>query len=160
MVRLAHETGSTIITAESCTAGALGTLLADTPTSGRVFVGAVVSYAKESKWQLLGVPPDLLTAHGAVSSEIAAAMAEGALRACPAANLALATTGVCGPAPDEDGNPVGLAFVAVQRRGEDPLVQQHNVNEHSMGRVRGEIMRLALQSMKSALQRQSMSAKQ
>ena len=147
----AQQTGSRIITAESCTAGALATLLADIPSSGDVFLGALVSYAKITKTQLLGVSGDLIADCTAVSGQVASAMAEGALRNCAAANLAIAVTGVCGPQPDEDGNPVGLAFVAVQKRGERAVVERHQFPSQSVGQIRGEIMRQALQLSMSAM---------
>jgi nicotinamide mononucleotide (NMN) deamidase PncC len=82
---------------------------------------------------------------------VTATMAEGALRNCAAANLTIAVTGVCGPQPDEDGNPVGLAFVAVQKRGERAVVERHQFPSQSVGQIRGEIMRQALQLSMSAM---------
>ena len=105
----------TLITAESCTAGALSQRLADAPGAGLRFHGGFVAYTKAQKNCALGVPADLLRQQGAVSREVARAMAEGALRHSTA-DLAAAITGVAGPEPDEDGNPVGRVCVAIARR--------------------------------------------
>jgi len=105
----------TLITAESCTAGALSQRLADTPGAGQQFHGGFVTYTKEQKTCALGVPSDLLRQKGAVCVEVARAMAEGALRHTKA-DLAAAITGVAGPEPDEDGNPVGRVCIAIARR--------------------------------------------
>jgi PncC family amidohydrolase len=105
----------TLITAESCTAGALAQRLADTPGAGQQFHGGFVTYTKAQKTSALGVPSDLLRQKGAVCAEVARAMAEGALRHAKA-DLAAAITGVAGPEPDEDGNPVGRVCIAIACR--------------------------------------------
>lgn len=112
----ARERGLSIATSESCTAGRLATLLADAPGAGEHLHGGFVVYTKDAKSQILGVPADLLSRKSAVCAEVACALAEGALARSPA-DIALAITGVAGPAPDEDGNPVGLVFVAAAARG-------------------------------------------
>lgn len=105
----------TIVTAESCTAGLLAALLADAEGSSKALQGGFVVYTKTQKTQALGVSAALLRATGAVTEQVAAAMAGGALSRS-AADIAIAITGVLGPAPDEDGNPVGLAFIALRDR--------------------------------------------
>jgi nicotinamide-nucleotide amidase len=105
----------TLVTAESCTAGQLVSLLAAQPTAADVLKGGYVVYSKASKAAMLGLSPRLLQRHTAVSSEVASEMATGALRRS-GSDIALAITGVAGPSSDEDGNPVGLAFIAVARR--------------------------------------------
>ena len=115
---LAKSVGCTLATVESCTAGALAALLADAPGASERFHGGFVVYTKANKVAAVGVPPDLIKEHTAVSREVVLAMADGALKRCPA-DVVLAITGVAGPAPDEDGNPVGLLHVAVMsRKGE------------------------------------------
>jgi PncC family amidohydrolase len=111
----ARRSRVTVATAESCTAGCLATLLADTPEAGEVFQGGFIVYSKQQKIVALGVSPDLIKAHTAVSREVAEAMAQGVLERCPV-DLAIAITGVAGPVPDEDGNPVGLMHIAVTCR--------------------------------------------
>jgi PncC family amidohydrolase len=108
----AIERGLTVATAESCTGGLLGHVLTEVPGSSAYYVGGFVSYADEVKVGALGVPGDLLAAHGAVSEPVAAAMAEGA-RARLGADLATSVTGIAGPGGDTPGKPVGLTYVAV-----------------------------------------------
>lgn len=115
VVQRAVDKGLCIVTAESCTAGALATLLADTPGAGDCLHGGLVTYAKSCKTELLGVSPSVIARHTAVSREVVERMARGALAAC-GADIAVAITGVLGPEPDEDGNPVGLMYIAVARR--------------------------------------------
>lgn len=116
VVKRAEDKALSIVTAESCSAGALATLLADTPGAGTCFHGGFVTYSKACKTALLGIPSELIDAHTAVSREVAQRMATGAL-AASGADIAVAITGVLGPEPDEDGNPVGLMHIAAATRG-------------------------------------------
>ena len=115
-LRLLKERGLTVGTAESCTGGLMAKLLTDLPGSSAVFRGGVVSYTDAVKRGLLGVPEDLLAQHGAVSPQVAQAMAQGA-RASLGCDLALAATGVAGPDPDDRGNPIGLVYLALAWEG-------------------------------------------
>ena len=99
----------TIVTAESCTAGAVATTLSKAPGAGGYFHGGFVTYTKQMKNSVLGVSMELLKEKGAVCMEVAEAMASGALSSSPA-DIAVSVTGVAGPEPDDDGNPVGLVF--------------------------------------------------
>lgn len=116
VMALAKEKRLTLVTAESCTSGLLAAVLSEAPGAAEPLHGGFVTYTKCHKTIALGVPEALLTRKGAVCPEVATAMAEGAL-ARSAADLATAITGVAGPSPDEDGNPVGLVCLAVARRG-------------------------------------------
>jgi len=107
--------GSTIATVESCTAGALVHLLSQAEGASDTLHGGFVVYTKDNKTAAVGVSEKLLKERGAVSAEVAEAMAAGGLARCPAA-IVTAITGVAGPEPDEDGNPVGLVFVAAALR--------------------------------------------
>lgn len=109
---LLREAKVTIATAESCSGGLLAKRLTDLPGASQVFTGGVVSYANSAKETLLGVSADLLQAEGAVSAAVAQAMAMGA-RHILGTDLALSTTGVAGPDSDDQGNPVGLLYVAL-----------------------------------------------
>ena len=104
--------GLTLATAESCTGGALAAALTAVAGSSDYFPGGVVSYSRDAKRELLGVPATLLESAGPVSEECALAMARGARRAL-AADLALATTGIAGPGGAEPGKPVGLVYIAL-----------------------------------------------
>ena len=125
------EKGLTLGTAESCTGGLVAKRFTDLPGASAAFRGGVVSYATEVKHTVLGVEQALLDQYGAVSEPVAWAMAEGARRAL-GCDLAISTTGVAGPDPDERGNPVGLVFIALAAP-EGAWVRQVHL---SMGRQR------------------------
>jgi nicotinamide-nucleotide amidase len=116
LIRRAKEASLGIVTAESCTAGLMCQVLADAEGASQVFHGGFVTYTKQHKAHALGVPKPLLREKGAVCVEVARAMAEGALSHSKA-GISAAITGVAGPEPDEDGNPVGRVCIAVARRG-------------------------------------------
>ena len=109
---LLKDRSLTVGTAESCTGGLLAKLLTDLPGSSAVFRGGVVSYTNGVKAGLLGVPQDLLDRYGAVSPQVAEAMARGA-KAALGCDIALSATGVAGPDRDDRGNEVGTMFVAI-----------------------------------------------
>ena len=109
---LLKEKGLTLGTAESCTGGLVAKRMTDLAGVSSVFRGGVVSYATEVKHAVLGVDQGLLDRYGAVSEPTAQAMAEGARRVL-GCDLAISTTGVAGPDPDERGNPVGLVFIGL-----------------------------------------------
>jgi nicotinamide-nucleotide amidase len=96
--------------AESCTGGLLGARITARPGSSDYFAGGVISYANQAKMDLLGVPPGMLAQYGAVSEEVAGAMAEGA-RAALHADYALSLTGVAGPDGGTEEKPVGLVYL-------------------------------------------------
>ena len=104
--------GATVALAESCTGGLVAAALTAIPGSSGYFLGGVVSYSNEAKRDLLGVDDATLAAHGAVSAQVARAMAEGA-RLRFAASLAAAVTGIAGPDGGTPDKPVGLTYVAV-----------------------------------------------
>ena len=104
--------GLTVAAAESCTGGLVTHVLTEVPGSSAYLLGGVVSYADRAKTELLGVDPDHLAAHGAVSAQVARAMANGA-RERFGADLGVAVTGIAGPDGGSDAKPVGLTYVAV-----------------------------------------------
>ncbi len=107
-----RQAGHTLALAESCTGGLIAARLTDVPGSSAVLQGGVVAYANAAKQQLLGVPAALLAAHGAVSVEVAAAMAQGA-RERFAASVGVATTGIAGPDGGTADKPVGTVCFAI-----------------------------------------------
>jgi nicotinamide-nucleotide amidase len=118
ILRRTKAAGLTLVTAESCSAGRLATALAKGEGASQHFMGGFVTYTKDAKAHLLGVPREMLDRETAVSANVATAMARGAVARSKAV-LAVAITGVTGPDPDEDGNPVGLVYCAVARNGGD-----------------------------------------
>jgi nicotinamide-nucleotide amidase len=110
VLELARARGLTIATAESCTGGLVAARLTDVPGSSATFVGGVVAYGDDVKRNELGVPAEVLAAHGAVSAETAAAMASGA-RARLGADVAVSVTGIAGPDGGTPEKPVGLVYL-------------------------------------------------
>ncbi len=109
----------TVALAESCTGGLVSDALTDVPGSSGYFLGGIVSYADTAKERQLGVSAELIAAHGAVSAQVARAMAEGA-RTMFGSGIAAAVTGIAGPDGGSDAKPVGLTYVAVaDERGVD-----------------------------------------
>jgi PncC family amidohydrolase len=104
--------GATVALAESCTGGLVAAALTAVPGSSGYFLGGVVSYADEAKRDLLGVDPAVLAAHGAVSAQVARAMAEGA-RARFGSSVAASVTGIAGPDGGSEEKPVGLTYLGV-----------------------------------------------
>ncbi len=105
--------GHRLATAESCTGGLVGQRLTAVPGASEVYVGGVVAYADEVKEEILGVPADLLARHGAVSEEVALAMAQGVATRL-GVNSAIAVTGVAGPGGGTPDKPVGTVYVAAR----------------------------------------------
>jgi nicotinamide-nucleotide amidase len=116
LVRRLHEAlsvrGLTLAVAESCTGGLLAAAITDQPGSSVYFKGGIVAYSNEVKERLLGVSSEILARHGAVSAEVARAMAEGVRRRL-GADLALSITGIAGPSSDNTDKPVGLTHIWV-----------------------------------------------
>lgn len=102
--------GKTLVTAESCTGGSIGAALTAVPGSSRVYKGGIISYTNDVKINQLGVPAEILDRVGAVSAEVACAMAAG-VRKVLNADVAISVTGLAGPGGDEYGNPVGTVYI-------------------------------------------------
>ena len=106
------DRGLTVATAESCTGGLVAHAITEIAGSSAYFLGGFVTYADDAKREQLGVPPEVLAAHGAVSAQVARSMAEGA-RARLATSVAVSITGIAGPGGGSAEKPVGLTYVAV-----------------------------------------------
>jgi len=117
-----RSAGRTIAVGESCTGGLLAAALTAFAGASDSVRGGVVSYADDLKVDQLGVDPGLLAAHGAVSAEVALAMAAGARERCRA-DLGVGITGVAGPDGGTPAKPVGLIYVAVAARGAQEVVR-------------------------------------
>jgi nicotinamide-nucleotide amidase len=123
VVGLLTENKATLAIAESCTGGSLANRITDVPGSSLVLVEGNVTYSNEAKVRTLGVAEELLSTVGAVSEEVARAMAEGALKRS-GATYALSTTGIAGPDGGTDQKPVGTVFIGLASRGSATLVEK------------------------------------
>lgn len=112
VVRLLESNGWTVATAESCTGGMLASRITEVPGSSRVFPGGVVNYSNEAKTDLVYVPAELIQAHGAVSPEVAEALARGASRRF-CTSFGVGITGIAGPDGGTPEKPVGLVYIAI-----------------------------------------------
>jgi nicotinamide-nucleotide amidase len=124
-----------IVTAESCTGGLITALLTEIPGSSDVVERGFVTYSNQAKQDLLGVPEDLLRAHGAVSEPVCRAMVQGALRNAPA-QLGVAVTGIAGPGGGSLEKPVGLVYIAAASRTGNVIVREHRFGDVGRGPVR------------------------
>jgi nicotinamide-nucleotide amidase len=141
--RLLRARSLKLALAESCTGGLIGKLLTDVPGSSEYVLLDAVTYANSAKRDLLGVGAALLERCGAVSAEVAAAMAEGVLQRA-GADLAVATTGIAGPGGGSADKPVGTVWLALARRGEKTLTERRQA-PGDRDRVRTLTAYLALQ---------------
>ena len=112
MVRLLLEQGKTLAVAESCTGGLVSSMLTRVAGVSAAFLTGVVAYSNDAKVALLGVPEDLITKYGAVSAEVARAMAEG-VRKRAGSDFACAATGIAGPTGGTAEKPLGLVWLAL-----------------------------------------------
>lgn len=150
VVGRSHDLGLTLVTAESCTGGLLAAVLSEAPGAGDHLHGGFAVYTKAQKTVALGVPAELLESRTAVCEDVARAMAAGALeRSC--ADIAIAVTGVAGPACDEDGNPVGLVHLAAGRRGAPARHEVFRFGDIGRGEVRYRAVMAALALMEAVL---------
>jgi nicotinamide-nucleotide amidase len=116
LVGAALADGHTVATAESCTGGLLAARLTERPGSSAYVLGGITAYANSAKEQVVGVPAELLAEHGAVSAEVAVALAEGA-RERFGADLGVGITGIAGPGGGTADKPVGTVHVCVAGPG-------------------------------------------
>src|SRR6185503_16779816 len=112
IIEFAKAHGLTVAVAESCSAGRLAQIFSKAEGASKHFLGGVVAYTKQTKTRVLAVPSELVEEGTAVCGPVAEAMARG-VAILLKADLAVAITGVAGPEPDEDGNPVGLVYCGV-----------------------------------------------
>lgn len=131
-----------LVTVESCTGGLIAGLITSVAGSSSVFERGFVTYTNEAKSDLVGVPHDLFGAVGAVSAEVARAMAEGGLGHAPA-DLSVAVTGIAGPGGATATKPVGLVHIACARKGFDTRHEEHV--------FKGERERVRIQAVESAM---------
>ncbi|MGH2476478.1 MAG: CinA family protein [Candidatus Limnocylindrales bacterium] len=122
--------GVRVATAESCTGGLVAHLITEVPGSSAYFAGGLVTYADDVKTALADVPTEVLDAHGAVSAQVARAMADGTRRRL-GVDVAVAVTGVAGPDGGTEAKPVGLTYVAVADADGDDVRRFNWVDDRS-----------------------------
>jgi len=144
-----RDKGKTLAVAESCTGGQVGEMLTRIPGASDYLLLDAVVYANSAKEAVLGVSTDLLRAHGAVSSEAAAAMAEGALRVA-GADIAVSITGIAGPGGGSEDKPVGTVWFGLARRGQ-PTVTKHRKLPWGRDRVQTLSAYVALELVRRAV---------
>jgi nicotinamide-nucleotide amidase len=140
-----HEREIMLATAESCTGGMLASLLTDIPGIAHSFERGFVTYTDEAKNELLGVPKELLKEKGAVSQEVAVAMADGAL-ARSRAHIALAVTGFA-----DTGDEPGLVHFACARAGRRTVHREEHFGPIGRGATRVECLRVGVEMMTEML---------
>jgi nicotinamide-nucleotide amidase len=145
-----RRAGLRIVTAESCTGGLVAARLTDIAGASDVVERGFVTYSNEAKAEMLGVPTALLAQYGAVSAQVARSMAEGAL-AHARADVAVAVTGIAGPAGATAGKPVGLIYLAVARRGRDTKVERQHFSGDRQA-VRDAAAERALELLNAAVE--------
>jgi nicotinamide-nucleotide amidase len=123
VIELLREKNATLVVAESCTGGLLADRLTNVPGSSAVFLEGSVTYSNEAKARTLGVPLELFSSVGAVSKDVARAMAEGALKRS-GATYSLSTTGIAGPAGGTPEKPVGTVYIGLASQYQDTWVEK------------------------------------
>ena len=139
---------ATLAVAESCTGGLLGERITSVGGSSRYFAGGVIAYSNAVKTELAGVPADMIERHGAVSREVAAALAEGIRYRCEA-TLGIGITGVAGPTGGTPEKPVGLVFHALASDGGTEVIERNFPGDRK--RIRWFATTLALDMVRRKL---------
>lgn len=137
-----------LATVESCTGGMIAAALTDIAGSSDVVERGFITYSNEAKTALVGVPPEQIAAHGAVSAQVAQAMAVGALAHAPV-ELAVSATGIAGPGGGSERKPVGLVYLGCARKGAAPRVERQ-VFHGDRAAIRAAATRRALELLLDA----------
>ena len=140
-----------VATAESCTGGLIAGYLTEIPGASDVVDRGFVTYSNEAKAELLGVPMAMITDKGAVSADVARAMAEGAL-GVSRAHIAVAVTGIVGPGGGTPAKPVGLVYIAAARGGRPTRVTEIQFGAIGRGGVRRRAVGAAFAMIKDAME--------
>jgi nicotinamide-nucleotide amidase len=141
--------GTTVATCESCTGGLIAAALTAIPGSSASVLAGFVTYSNEAKSRMVGVPAELIAAHGAVSAPVAEKMAEGALRES-GAGIAVSCTGIAGPGGGSAAKPVGLVFIGCARAGMPTRVTRH-VFPGDRAAIRAATVRAAFGAIRDAI---------
>lgn len=150
LLQMYRAAGLKIATAESCTGGLVAALLTAIPGSSDVVERGFVTYANEAKVEMLGVPADAIASKGAVSEEVARAMAEGAV-AHSRADAAVSITGVAGPGGGTEAKPVGLVHFGCCLKGGATLHQEMRFGALTRDEIRMKSVEVALALLRRAI---------
>lgn len=150
LLDLMREHELKLVTAESCTGGLISALLTEIPGSSDVLERGYTTYSNTAKAECLGIDPQLISARGAVSEEVACAMAAGAL-AQSEADIAVSVTGVAGPGGGSAEKPVGLVHFGMARQGEPVLHVERRFLNLGRTAIRLESVRTALDLVTAAV---------
>ncbi len=140
-----------IVTAESCTGGLISACLTEVSGASEVFDRGYISYSYDSKTAYLGVPHETIVNYGAVSSEVACGMAEGALKNSKA-NIAIAATGIAGPGGGTPEKPVGLVYLGIAIRASGKIHAIKNNFSGNRTEVRLQTVETALTTLKKEIE--------
>jgi nicotinamide-nucleotide amidase len=143
VARLLRDRGLTLAVAESCSGGLVAHRLTNVPGSSRYFERGVVAYSNRAKTEMLGVPAGLVAARGAVSPEVAQAMAEG-VRAQAGTDFGIGITGIAGPDGGTAEKPVGLTYIGLAWEGESLAREYRFLSHREVNKVRASQMALEL----------------
>jgi nicotinamide-nucleotide amidase len=149
LIERLRATHRKVTTAESCTGGLVAGAITSIAGSSDVFEQGFITYANAAKTGMIGVDATLIRRHGAVSAEVARAMAEGALQTA-SADLAVAVTGVAGPGGGTPDKPVGLVFIGIASRNDVTGVQHFEFGDIGRESVRIASVREALRLLEEA----------
>jgi nicotinamide-nucleotide amidase len=150
LLELLRSRGLKLTAAESCTGGLIAALLTEFPGSSDVFERGFVTYSNAAKTQMIGVDAGLIATHGAVSREVALAMASGALMHS-LADVSVAVTGMAGPGGGSATKPVGLVHAAVARKDASPPHQEFRFGDIGRSEIRLQAVIAALKLTRQAL---------
>lgn len=148
MVRLLTGRGQTLALAESCTGGFIANQITNVPGASKILLGGIVAYSGGAKAKFLGVRPETLKKHGAVSKAVAREMAEGA-RKNFGANFAIAVTGIAGPGGGTKAKPVGTVFISVA--GAFGTLVKRKLNSFSREKFKAVTARQALAMLREQM---------
>ena len=142
------QKGLTLSSAESCTGGMVASTIVDYPGASNVFMCGIVSYSNDAKMKFLGVKPETLQQHGAVSAETAAEMCAGVARAS-GTNIGISTTGIAGPGGATPTKPVGTVYLGICINGE--VKTRHLQLTGTRTEIRQQTTKTLLDDLKSAI---------
>ena len=148
LIKILKKQGIRIVTAESCTGGLLASLFTEIPGASEIFERGFITYSNDAKIENLGVPQKMIHSYGAVSSEVASAMAQGAIDNSHA-NLSIAITGIAGPDGGNADKPIGLVYIAISYNGNTSALK--NIFKGTRSMIRLQTLEKSLELIHTAI---------